>query len=571
MTVHLARIDCLGEALRDACITYKSNTALFEADRHREKRQLTYLQLKREAERVAARLQALGVGPGDRVGILMSNQSAWVISGMAALWSGAVLVPLDYKLTAPEQLALVAHAKPKVLITEYPVLRDFDRAGARPDASCSLLVTEAPQRAELGAALRWEDAPEGAFTYVARAREDLASIVYSSGTGGKPKGCMLAHESYLSQAQVLSGMFPMDEGDRYFSVLPTNHAIDFMCGMIIPFLFGAGVVHQRTLRPEFLAPTMKRYRVTHTALVPRILKSLKERIDERLEDRPEWQRTLLMGLMRTNDVVTMREPSHALSKKLLWPIHERFGGHLRQIVVGGTFVDPELAEYFYRLGLPCAIGYGLTEACTVLTVNDLKPFRSTTVGKPVEGVELELRDVGEGGIGEVYARGPSIMLGYLDEPELTAETLVAGWLRTGDLGVLDASGHLKLVGRSKNMIVTEGGKNIYPEDIEGVFEAVPCEELCVFAANYLWPKQTLSGEELTVVVRPKKGQDVAELLQALVEQNRKLVDYKRVSSFVLWQEEFPHTASMKTKRPKLAEQVREAGAAASPLERAGAA
>jgi len=565
MTVNLSRLSCLGEALRDACITYQTNTALIEADRHRENRQLTYRELKVEAERVAARLQQLGVEPGDRVAILMSNQSAWVISGLAGLWAGVVLVPLDYKLTAAEQLTLIAHAKPKVLITEYPVLRDFDKLGKRPDESCAVLVTEAPKRGELGGAQRWEDSAEGAFTYVPREREDLACIVYSSGTGGQPKGCMLVHDNYMEQAQVLAGMFPMDESDSYFSVLPTNHAIDFMCGMVIPFLFGACVVHQRTLRPEFIATTMKRYRVTHTALVPRILKTLKERIEEQLEERSEWQRTLLQGLMQVNDVATMREPNHALSRNLLKPIHDRFGGQLRQIFVGGAFVDPELAEYFYKLGLPCIIGYGLTEACTVLTVNDLQPFRSTTVGRPVEGVEIELRDVGEGGIGEVYARGRTIMRGYLDDPQATAESLTDGWLRTGDLGLMDAAGHLKLVGRRKNMIVTEGGKNIYPEDIEGVFDSVPCEELCVFASNYLWPKQELVGEQLTVVVRPKKKQKVEPLLGDLQEHNQKLVDFKRVGSYVVWKDEFPRTASMKVKRGILAEQVRASVKQADPL------
>jgi long-chain acyl-CoA synthetase len=208
-----------------------------------------------------------------------------------------------------------------------------------------------------------------------------------------------------------------------------------------------------------------------------------------------------------------------------------------------------------------AIGYGLTEACTVITVNDLRPFRATTVGKPVDGVEIELRDVDGEGVGEVYARGPTIMRGYLDEPELTAETLVDGWLRTGDRGTIDASGHLRLRGRARNMIVTAGGKNIYPEDVEVAFERVDCEELCVFAADYLWPRGELTGETLTLVVRPRKGQSEKALRDALLAANRELVDFKRVSSVVMWHEEFPRTASMKIKRELLAEAVRADGAA----------
>jgi long-subunit acyl-CoA synthetase (AMP-forming) len=214
-----------------------------------------------------------------------------VISGLGALFAGAVIVPLDYKLGAAEQSALLEHAHPRALIVEYPIWRVLvEQRLAGCVAGARVLVTEAPEAAELAGAQRWESAAPDGFRFVTRRRDDLASIVYSSGTGGTPKGCMLTHDNYLEQAQVLGRMFPMEEGDRYFSILPTNHAIDFMCGVVIPFLFGAAVVHQRTLRAEFLAPTMKRYGVTHTALVPRILRALRERIEEQLDALPAWQR-----------------------------------------------------------------------------------------------------------------------------------------------------------------------------------------------------------------------------------------------------------------------------------------
>lgn len=301
---------------------------------------------------------------------------------------------------------------------------------------------------------------------------------------------------------------------------------------------------------------MKRYGVTHTALVPRILRALQDRITEQLDALPAWQRRAIDSLIAVNDLATQRTPSHRLSSALLRPIHEPFGGKLRQIFAGGAFVDPKMAEFFYRLGFPVVIGYGLTEACTVLTVNDLKPFRSTTVGKAVAGVELALRDVNAEGVGEVYARGRTVMAGYLDAPELTREVLVDGWLRTGDLGSIDASGHLKLLGRAKNMIVTEGGKNVYPEDVEAAFERVSCEELCVFAASYLWPNRGLLSAELVLVVRPHKAADLDKMWAQVASANLGLADYKRVTSYVLWEREFPRTASMKLKREWFAQALR---------------
>jgi long-chain acyl-CoA synthetase len=558
----LARLSCLGEALRDAVLTFKTNTALIEADRHRENLRLSYTELRRAAEGFAGDLAAHGFSPGDRCAILMSNQARWAIGGLGALWAGAVLVPLDYKLTPEEQLALIAHARPKVLFTEYPILRALLKLDVSALERTRIIVTEAPERADIGPALRYEALSPGKFELRLRTREDVACIVYSSGTSGTPKGCMLTHGNYLAQAEVLGRMYPMREEDRYFSILPTNHAIDFMCGFLLPLMFGGGIVHQRTLRAEFLMPTMRAHAVSHMALVPRILKALEEKIDEELDKRESWQRTIIDRLSSLNELATQRAPSHLVSRSLLKPIHDKFGGKLRLIFAGGAFVERENAEYFYRLGLPVVIGYGLTEAGTVLTVNDLKPFRADTVGVPVEGTEIVIRDPSEDGVGEVWVRGPTVMKGYLEAPELTREVLVDGWLRTGDLGLIDASGHLKLVGRAKNMIVTEGGKNVYPEDVETAFSSLQgAEEFAVFASGYVFPGSAITGEQLVLVVRPEADADKEQLFAAIRMLNVKLTEYKRVGSVLFFHDEFPRTASQKVKRELLARTV---GAKTSP-------
>ncbi len=556
--LHLSRIHSVGEAIRDATVTFKTNEALIEAERHRENGRWTYRELRREAERFAALIQEQGFEAGDRCAVVMQNQSKWIFSGLGAFWAGAVLIPIDYKLTAREQLELLAHCQPRVLVTEYSTWVKMQREEGASLERTLVLVTEAPEGAELGPARRWEQATQGSFRYRERAREDVACIVYSSGTSGTPKGCMLTHGNYLAQAEVLGNLYPLAEDERFFSVLPTNHAIDFMVGFIVPLLMGGGIVHQRTLRPQFVRSTMKKYGITHIALVPTILKNLEKRIRERLDELPGWQQQAIDGLRRVNELATAKEPNHRLSSTLLRPIHESLGGKLKFIFAGGTFVDRKLAEFFYDLGLPVAIGYGLTEASTVIAVNDLKPFRGDTVGKPVPGVEVEIRGANEAGVGEVWVRGPTVMKGYLDAPELTEQALVDGWLRTGDLGSMDISGHLTLVGRAKNMIVTEGGKNIYPEDIESHFEDLPgIEEFCVFAADYIWPRGAMTGEQLLIVLRPEGDWPSDECLEQLRERNRRLPDFKRLSAFVVQGEEFPATASQKIKRGVLAEVLKE--------------
>ncbi len=565
------RYESLGELLRDALIQYKSETATREISRKRLRQELTYLDFKREAERLARRLQDLGVGGGDRVAIAMSNQSAWLLSAYAALFRGAILVPIDYKLEGDEQETLLRHAEPKVLITEYGEWRDMPtiKAGTFPHAM-HIWVSEAPANETLPTQTeRWEDAAEGDVVsppdFVPRQRDDQATLVYSSGTGGAPKGCMLTHDNYLSQYGTLVELFPMEPGERYFSILPTNHAIDFMCGFIVPFACGGTVVHQRSLRPELIRHVLQSEGITHMSVVPLLLEAFERRLDEKLDERNTVERYVLDGMRQLNAALTLKKPRREISKRIMKPVLDKLGPDLRYLFCGGAFVDANRANRFYELGLPVVIGYGLTEACTVLTVNDLRPFRADSVGAPVDGVELEIRGADTTGIGEVWVRGRTVFAGYYKDPEQTAEVLQDGWLRTGDRGYLDPSGHLHLVGRSKNMIVTAGGKNIYPEDIESAFEGLDCEELVVFARDYLWPRNdaALVGEELIAIVRPKDDKPFEEDLSS---RNLKLPDFKRVSGYLLWDEEFPRTASMKVKRNNLAEALR-SGATADSLKR----
>jgi long-chain acyl-CoA synthetase len=548
----------LGAALRDALDSWPNETCLIEADRDREKARIRYAEFKKLAVPLAKGLQDAGFQAGDRAAIVMSNQSKWLISAYAIFYAGGVLVPLDFKLTAAEHLQLLAHSQATFLVMEYYLWRAITQeAEFRNHNLKTVLITEAPPSADLAGALRWEEfGREGEPTYVERQPNDTACIVYSSGTGGRPKGCMLTHENYLEQCKSLTAWYPFWPGVRYLSILPTNHAIDFMVGFIGPFVCGACVVHLRTLRPEFVRDAFVRYKITYVTLVPMILKNLERGLRERFDQLRPAKRPLLNGLIAVNKLLTKRWPRIWLSRKLLPQVHEAFGGELLALITGGAFLEPATAQFFYDLGIPVANGYGLTEACTVLTVNDLKPFRADTVGKPLPGVELRILNPDPDGIGEVAAKSKTVMSGYLNDPDLTGETIIDGWLMTGDLGRIDTEGHLQLFGRKKNMIVTEGGKNVYPEDIETVFDGLAVKDYCVFAANYLWPAKTLGQEILVLVIRLEQNQEAdAALKNEIVARNRRLPDFKRIGGYLTWTKDFPRTASMKVKRNVLAEEL----------------
>jgi long-chain acyl-CoA synthetase len=288
-----------------------------------------------------------------------------------------------------------------------------------------------------------------------------------------------------------------------------------------------------------------------------IVKNLERGLRAKFDELPSWKRGILNRLISLNKLLTRRRPRVKVSRMLLPQVHRAFGGELLALITGGAFMEASTMQFFYELGIPVVNGYGLTEAGTALTLNDLKPFRADTVGKPLPGVELRVLSPNEEGIGEIAARSKTVMSQYLDDAELTLETIVEGWLLTGDLGRFDQHGHLQLFGRKKNMIVTEGGKNIYPEDIETVFEGLPVKEYCVFAANYLWPQKELRRETLVMAVRLEQNQRFdSALLQEIVNRNQRLPDFKRVGEYFIWDKDFPRTASMKIKRQQLAEEVR---------------
>jgi len=554
----LDRYGCLGSALRDALQKWPNELCLIESDRDKEKTRLTYSDFKDIALPVSRALEDAEFGPGDRAAIIMTNQSKWLISAYAIFYCGGVLVPLDYKLTAEEHLQLLAHSKASLLVVEYHLWRAITQATDFKNRKLkTVLVTEAPQGADLSGAIRWEEfRRKGDPVFSPRQLEDTACIVYSSGTGGRPKGCVLTHANYLEQCKSLTAVFPFKPGLRYLSILPTNHAIDFMVGFIGPFVCGACVVHLRTLRPDYVRDGFVRYRINYASLVPLVVKNLERGIRAKFDALPKIKLWIVKALIEVNKLLTRRRPHVEWSRKLLPQVHRAFGDKLIALFTGGAFMEASTLQFFYDLGIPIANGYGLTEAGTALTLNDFKPFRADTVGKPLPGVELRILSPDSEGVGEVAARSKTVMSHYLDDPELTAETIVDGWLLTGDFGRFDDKGHLQLFGRKKNMIVTEGGKNIYPEDIEAAFGSLPVKEYCVFAANYVWPTKTLGPELLVLVLRLDPNQEFSEALKAeIIACNRKLPDYKRVKGYIVWDEDFPRTVAMKIKRPVLAEQI----------------
>src|SRR5262249_7023283 len=339
----------IGAALRDALNQFANEVCLIESDRECEKERLTYHEFQQRAHPLARAMQEAGFSASDRAAIVMTNQSKWLISAYAIFFTGGALVPLDYKLTPAEHWQLLQHSGASVLITEYPIWRQLATSPGRGEANNlrMILVTEAPPNVELNGAQRWEEfRGTGEPAFVPRMRKDIATIVYSSGTGGVPKGCMMKHDNYLEQCVALTSLYPFAPGYRYLSILPTNHAIDFMVGFFGPFICGAAVVHLRTLRPEFVREAFTKYKITYVSLVPLVLKNLQKGLQARFDALPPGKRRIFDLLVGVNKALTKSQPRLGLSRKLLKQVHDAFGGELRAIIVGGAFTEPQTLQFF---------------------------------------------------------------------------------------------------------------------------------------------------------------------------------------------------------------------------------
>ncbi|NRA66962.1 MAG: AMP-binding protein [Pseudobacteriovorax sp.] len=535
----------MGEILWDALIQYKSRVALIEIDRKKLNHQVTYAELMNAASHLVNEFNAVGLEPGDRILIQMSNQTRWIVAAIAGFYCGAVVVPVDVKASEDETKHYINEAKPKIIICEKHSLKRVRKSFEKvfvfaPNIDCDEftkdLILDFSETLLKG---------KRAFRDI----DDQATLVFSSGTGGSIKGCKLSHKNYLFQYDSLVEEYPMVEGDVFFSVLPKHHAIDFMCGFIAPLLTGATVVHQLSLRPEFLKHTMKTFAVTHTTFVPLILESIRSSIIRKIDDLPNLKKSIFRQLSKFSGRLGTGKSSTGLKKAIFGEVHSELGKDLKYIFCGGAYCNPEMIQFYHQLGINTVIGYGLTEACTVVTLQRQNELSPASVGKPVKGVELEIVKPNSDGVGEVAVKAPTVFMGYQGKED---SNIRDGWLMTGDLGCLTPAGELILVGRSKNIIVTPGGKNIYPEEIESAANGIIDTELVALSSQSLQERNSLNNDRVIAVVR-NFDRDVLKQIKKL---NSKLSPHKRISAVINWDKDFPLTSSLKVKRGDLVSQLR---------------
>jgi len=510
---------------------------------------LSYRELYQKSEALARQLIArLDLHPGDRIALMGENGPEWGLAYTAISRACCTAVPLDRSMPPRDAARLIKLVDAKAIIIT-PALYQAAPAEFAPGAGLPPCLDMMNNLAtHPGHVWPYPEASIGDRALKEPAPEMLASILFTSGTTRDPKGVMLSHSNVLADALSVAEVLEPMESDKFLSVLPMHHAFEFTCGFLIPMYGGSSVHYIEQLKDA--TETMQLAGITVILGVPRLFKSIMDKMKAKIDARGTGSRLKVSLGQTVASAMEMAGNSGALRKRIFKQIHDNFGGQLRLFVSGGAALDPEIFQFYRDFGIKICEGYGLTETAPVLAVNPLGDPRGGTVGPPIPGVEIRIKESDHNGNGEIQARGPTIMHGYWHNPTATEAAFDTGWFKTGDLGRIDADGYLHITGRLKDVIVTTAGKNVYPDEIEIVLRNVQnVKEFCVLGL----PARSGSGEEVAaVVVATPEGN--RKSIQAEIEQiSRDLPGYQRISRIEFQDDELPRTSTLKVQRGKVRE------------------
>jgi long-chain acyl-CoA synthetase len=536
--------------LFDTTTKHHATRVALRMERGKREEIYSYENLQELATRVGTFLVGQQVGAGARVMLFGKNGPEWSMSYFGILKTGAIAVPIAYEFTVPEIVNVARASGAAGIIIGDDLLAK--RPGLRAALGEAGLTTRIWAYDDVFALLDEEIEAERKKSLLARVQPDsVASIIFTSGTTGKPKGVMLSHRNFTFMVSELSRVFDFGVTDGMLSVLPLHHTFEFSAGLLMPLSRGAQITYLAELTGESISGALKKGHVTAIVGVPALWELLKRRVMQKLTDKSSLLEPLLKVLASGNYELRTRTGLD-LGMLLFLPVHAGFGGRIRYLISGGSALSPEVMKAFQGMGFNFYEGYGLTETAPVLTVTPPKsnPLPGS-VGKPLPGVEVKIDSPDASGVGEVVARGKNLMLGYWEDEAATAAAVRDGWFHTGDLGRFDPDGNLFLVGRSKEVIIDSNGKNVYPDEIEDLYRDCPqIKELSVVGL----PEGT--AEQIAAAVVPDLEKDAALTaaeVRAKIEAHFTTVSstlpfWKRVKTMVIWEGDLPKTAKRSVKR-----------------------
>jgi long-chain acyl-CoA synthetase len=544
---------------------WPDNVAL-EIQRHDHLESVTYSELHRNAESVGRWITEQHFAHGSRLAILADNHPRWVAAYLGIIASGCAAVPLDTALHTHQVSKLLKDSGALAIFVDAKHVAAVLPAATGLKIGCVLMDPDR-MKDPINPAEWLANLPEtfaagrGTFKPAPARDDDLASLIYTSGTTADPKGVMLTHANFLGEVEAVFNWVDIGPDDALLGVLPLFHILAQMANLLLPLVKGSRVVYLETINTIELMRALKERNITAFAVVPQFFYLIHDRIFQEVEKRGATTEKVFNGMVALNR--TLRTLGMNAGPILFRKIHDTLGPKMRYLVTGGSRFDPEIARDFRDLGIDILQAYGLTETTAAVYANAPNNNVIGSVGQALKGIggkiiNPQAQEDGGPAVGEVALRGPVVMKGYWNRPDATADAIRDGWFHTGDLGYFDAHGNLFLTGRLKEVIVLSNGKNVYPEEIEAHYlKSAYIKELAVVGLEG-------KGEDrLHAVVVPnfdalrqRKVVNAKEVIRFDIENlSQQLPSTKRIGSYEIWQEDLPRTTTRKIKRFEVEKRV----------------
>jgi len=520
---------------------------------------LTYGALLKKILKFGVALQKLGLKPRNHIAIISENRTQWSLTYLTAMCFDYVVVPVDAKLPANEVLNIIHESESVAIVFSEA----FEAVIAESRSSLKNLkylismdaptsrggVYSMPEIVEQSSGCAPDELPEVD-------PNEMAEIIFTSGSLGRAKGVMLSQGNLAANLMAMTRMIRITETDRFLMVLPIHHTYACTCGFLCPLYCGGSIHFARSLKT--VVEDLQQVHATVLLAVPLLYDKMFKRIHKSIEEK-KLLAMLIGPLIKATDLVA-KAGWRSCKRQIFGEIHEKFGGSIRLFIAGGAAPDPMVARGLREFGFSFVQGYGLTETSPILTLNRLDNFKDDAAGIPLPGITITIHEPDQLGIGEIWARGPSIMLGYYKNPAQTKEAFEDGWFKTGDLGRMDQEGFLHISGRKKNVIISKSGENVYPEELEDLLNRSPYVLECMVygekdkkLGEIIAAQVVVDAEAFIEMSETRKIGITPELINKVIADeiaivNGQTAQFKQIRKFYIRDREFEKTTTQKVKR-----------------------
>jgi long-chain acyl-CoA synthetase len=519
----------------------------------------TYGVLLKKVLKFGTALRKLGLKPRSHIAVISENRAQWSLTYLTAMCFDYVVVPIDRNLAVNEVLNIIHESESVAIVYSEAVEPMLLESRGSLKHLRYFISMDAP--VSHGAVHSMTEMIEGSPGCTIEELPDIdpeamAEIIFTSGSLGRAKGVMLSQKNLAANLMAMTRLIRITEEDRFLMVLPIHHTYACTCGFLCPFFAGGSVHYAKSLKT--VVEDLQQVRATILLGVPLLYDKMFKRISRGISEK-KLLSVIIGPLIKATDIVE-KGGWKSFKRQVFKEIHERFGGSIRLFIAGGAAPDPMVAKGLREFGFCFVQGYGLTETSPILTLNQLENFKDDSAGIPLPGVSIQIHEPDHNGVGEIWAKGPNVMLGYYKNPALTNDVFENGWFKTGDLGRIDEDGFLHISGRKKNVIISKTGENVYPEELEDLINRSPFILECIVygeqdkkQGEIIAVQVVVDAEAFIEYAETKKIEITPDLINKIIADeiakvNGQTAQFKQIRKFYIRDREFEKTTTQKVKR-----------------------